>query len=236
VRLLGFLLLLEAAGCITHAFAPPVRGDPVESPAVLAPRETAIVGGGSAAYGSGDLGRYTVSVRMRRGLVRRLEGSLAVNAFRYESVQTTAATLGAGVKYCAILDPGRCALALTAGAGGGAYDRGALFGGDAGAILGWENPYLVPFIGARIGVGVPVAPRAVYDGNNCYFKGPPCGAVFNTPKANLILTSFAGLRFPLPFLERPRIALLAGYSTTWMFDGDRDQSVQAIAWAADVVF
>lgn len=186
--------------------------------------------------GSEELGHETVMVRMRRGLVWRLEGSLEVNAFRYESVHTTAATMRAGVKVCALMEPARCALAFTAGTGGGAYDHGALFGGDAGAILGWENPYLVPFIGARIGVGVPVSARAVYDGTTCDLNPPPCRAVFNTPKADLILTLSAGLRHPLPFLHEPRVALLVAYGGTWMFDGDVDQSVHALGWGAEVSF
>jgi len=234
MRLCFFALLLT--GCVTHAFAPPLRAVPLESPAVLGIRETAIAAGGSWGVGSQDLGQESVTVRARRGLVRRLEGSLEANAFHYESVRTAAATLRVGAKYCALLDPERCALALTAGSGGGAYDHGGLFGGDVGAIFGWENRYLVPFIGGRIGFALPISPRAVYDGNTCDLQPAPCGAVFNTPKADLILSMSAGLRQPLPFLRAPRISLLVAYGATWMFDGDVDQTIHALGWGAEVAF
>jgi hypothetical protein len=231
------LLCVGLNSCITHAFAPPLRAVALESPRILQPKQTAIAAAGSWGAGAGDLTKETVSVRVRRGIAARVEASLETNAFHYDTVQTTAALARAGVKYCPIADGRRCPLALTLGLGGGAYDHGVLFGGDGGAIVGFENPYLVPFLAGRLGFGVPVSARPVYDGSTCDSFPPaqPCGNVYNTPKADLVLGASLGLRWPVPPLGE-HLSLLGAYDVMWMFDGDRDQVVHAIGWAGEVSF
>jgi len=229
-----YLLLCS---CVTHAFAPPLRAVPLETPAVLAPRETAIAGGGGLGFGSRDLGFYEAHVRVRRGLSERVEGSLETNAFFSNQPAENAATFRAGAKVCVGGAPARCIFALTAGLGGGPYDHGALFAAEAGAIVGWENRWLVPFLSARAGVSAPAGARPVYDGNSCDLdKPPPCGAIYNTPSVDGILSLGGGLRLPLDFGFKPRFSLIAAYGFSWVFDPDTLQNVHAISGAAEAAF
>jgi hypothetical protein len=203
---------------------------------VLAPRETAIAAAGAYHFASQEGSYESGTLRVRRGLARRVEGSLETTAYYYEEGQgLTAVVLRAGLKYCAAgHDPARCILALTGGAGGGAYDASVLFGADVGLILGWENPYLVPFVGARAGFVVPTSPRPVNDGATC----DGCTAVFNTPGPNFAVAATAGLRLPLPFRQpaTPGFALIAAYEFLEVIDAQKAETVNVFVGAAEIEF
>jgi hypothetical protein len=123
---------------------------------------------------------------------------------------------------------------VTGGLGGGASDGGGFFGPDVGGVLAFENPYFVPFLSARAGLGVPFDARPVDTGAKTGPELPP-----TTGYAGAIL----GARVPLggcdPNPCGMRGSLLAGVGfTSFTYAGGEDtsQTVLSAAGGAEVVF
>lgn len=134
----------------------------LETPATLGQGETAVGlrGGGhvGAVFGP-DL--VSVGGRVRAGATDdveiQLDGHVLVLAEDTGDISPNAFSSRVGAKVRLVEN-----LALTGGLGAAVAPAFGFYGTvDGGLVTGYENPYAVPFVGARLGLSAPVRPRSV---------------------------------------------------------------------------
>jgi len=186
---------LAASGCAV-ALSPPAHGLPLESAATLPPGQTSVGGQLGVGTDGDDGGGAYVAARMRVGVAEHLDTSFeatGAGGARTDKSGARQVIRGAALRAGARFNPWRH-LALTAGAGGGYTTFGSFFSPELGVILAYENEHLVPFVSARAGISVPIAPREVsFDGAT------------REAEATWLLQGSTGVRVPID-----RASLLAG--------------------------
>lgn len=185
--------LVLSASCTPRVYSPPTRMMPLESVATAKEGEyiVALQGGAAGAVFGGEL--LGGAARVRFGVVEKAEVSVEGSTFFVLNDSPTRAYRGihalrGGVKYRALPF-----LSTTFGLGGGASAGGGFFAPDVGLLVGYENPYLVPFLGIDGGVSVPLFPRNV--DVSLPDEGPR--TFFDRPKLTWLAGAHAGLRLPL---------------------------------------
>jgi len=149
---------VSLGGCLSQVFSPPAGFVPLDGPARLKDGESMIaLGGGVGAVGIGSelAGGH---VRYRRGLEAvelQAEGA-AVVVTEPSEADTFPAILSARVGVKGTLLPDFEHLAWRAGVGLGGSAGGVFGSADAGLVLGWVNPYLVPYVGVSGVASVPI--------------------------------------------------------------------------------
>jgi hypothetical protein len=120
--------------------------------------------------------------------------------------------------------PGRYqrAFAITSGAGGGWSPAGTSFGADLGGVVGFENPWVTPFLNGRVAYGLPVTRREINLGE-C--DAVDCsGDLETTARMSLAELLGVGLKIAFPeFLARRTwvgTRILAGAQLAWIHDID----------------
>jgi len=155
-------ILVLLFGCAPYVHSPSVRSFPLEAAKALNPRETGI-----QVEGGGGGGEYVnlggISVRVRHGLAKGLDGSVEGNFQRFNitdedyALQNRNIFAGRlGIKY-AFIDH----VALAVGFGGGGWTGGGFIGPDASLIFGYENPYCVPFVDIGGFMSLPVRENVI---------------------------------------------------------------------------
>ena len=147
MRRLPALILLLLFGCSPYVLSPAGRSFPLEAAKALNPRETGIqVEGGGG--GGEDINLAGLTARVRHGLVKRLDGNFEAGFQRFRITDNDTRlsnrnifTARLGVKYAPIDH-----VALVAGLAGGGWTGGGFISPDVSLILGYENPYCVPFV------------------------------------------------------------------------------------------
>lgn len=147
MRRLAVVILVLLFGCTPYVHSPAGRSFPLEAAKALNPRETGIqVEGGGGFGGNVDLGGLTA--RVRHGLVKGLDGNFEAGFQRfrissggYQLSNRNIFTARLGIKYAPIEH-----VALVVGLAGGGWTGGGFIGPDVSLIVGYENPYCVPFI------------------------------------------------------------------------------------------
>jgi hypothetical protein len=243
---LVLVIALPAAGCFRRPVVPPTTPLLAESPAALHAGEEAVSATASfqsPVFGPAVLGGqagYRFALRERLEL--SFDGAVTVIAGESDLANTphrAAYTGRAGIKYQPLRN-----FALTGGLGGGiAPAYGGLLGADVGFVTGYENPYLVPFLAVRGGVGVPIDPRAV--DVSTHEEG--AGTVVLEPATTLYGGPMLGLRIPMGpdrggTLGRPGDLTLSG-GFTCLYDGrstpaseDSEPGVCAYSFGAGFAF
>lgn len=155
-------LFLFLSGCMPYVHSPRVRVLPLETAKALYRGETGVHVEGGGGFGE-ELGLGALTVRVRHGLMKQLDGSLegsfqrirlSGNDFRLENRDVFSARLG--LKY-AFIDH----VAIRGGLGGGGWTGGGFIGLDAALILAFENPYCVPFLDIGGYLSLPVRANTV---------------------------------------------------------------------------
>lgn len=144
---------LALGGCAPFALSPPARAMPLESPATLEEGEVAVqaAGGWHDTLGP-DIG--SASVRARIGVVSLLEAQLEGNYAHVDYRDERSPHLVAGrvgLKVAPIPH-----IAFLAGLGVGTHSYGSFGAPDLGVIVGYENPYFVPWTAFRGFVSLPI--------------------------------------------------------------------------------
>lgn len=209
---LGLGALLLSAGCTHQVFSPPARHLPLEAPATVGAGRTAI--SGELGFGGEIFGPELVggSVRLRRGLTEHLEVSGEVTLVQLDDEKAAADQdpniymARAGVKW-APAQTGQH-LAFTGGVGGGAHTGGGFIAPEAGVIVGYENAYLVPFIGYQAGVSVPLGASEV----DTSTTDQGVGTELHTPETTFSHRLTLGVRVPL---RATGAALPGGFTVGW---------------------
>jgi hypothetical protein len=119
-------------------------------------------------------------------------------------------------------------LALVAGMGGGySPAAGPYVSGDLGAVVGYENRYVVPYLRAGVFGSVPLNPRAVN------VSGVEDGSmnIMDTPENTLGLSLGGGLKIPIR-----SAALLLGFSSTRVMDNDSQDVFLSLGVGVETAF
>ena len=146
MRSSGVLTFIAFCGCVPYVHSPSGRSFPLESAKALNPGETGLQLEGGGGFGE-NIAVGGVTARVRRGLVQGLDGNfeagyrrIRVASEKYSLRNRNVYSARLGVKYAVTDD-----VALTAGLAGGGWTGGGFIGPDASLIVGYENPYCVPF-------------------------------------------------------------------------------------------
>jgi hypothetical protein len=233
--LLASSAVLLLCACAHEVYSPPAHPIPLEAPRALRQGETAvrIAGGSTSALFGPDLIAGTASVQ--RGLGHGAEGSLEATVAR---VQGDSAA-GTSPFILAARAGGKLELyghhlAATAGLGGGGSAGGAFVSPDVGLVLGYDNPYLVPFFSLHGMGSLPVAPKEV----DVTVAGDPPGTHVDTPKTTWGAGSAAGVRVPIghPDHEGVHGGITGGLVSWHLYSDGHDEGFFGPSLSADVVF
>ncbi|MCA9611487.1 MAG: hypothetical protein R3B99_17295 [Polyangiales bacterium] len=161
------LPLAIAAGCTPRVYSPPGRAMPLEAPTPLGEGNTAVqVEGGVSGMVFGPSFLHG-SVRLRHGVSDQLEVDGELNAVGVmvpsdaDWDDDSDAHRGIYSAHVALKRNFSRHFALRFGAGGGVSAGGAFFAPDLGFVVGYDNPAVVPFVGAYGFVSYPLGPRYV---------------------------------------------------------------------------
>jgi len=203
-----------ATACSPIAVSAPTRTLPLETAETVREGHVGVrAGGGIHTDGwGGELGTGTggVGIGVARDVELQAEGSFAwSDAVSQRGRSPFFAAGHVGVKH-RVLD----VLAFTGGIGFGAGPWGSFFGGDLGAILAYENPYVIPFFAARLQISTPLdaSTELVTDDNGV--------TTMLTPHTTLWLQPSTGLRFPICWQDE--------------CGGTRVSLTLAVAWTAAI--
>lgn len=223
-------LITGLSGCAYHAYSPPARTLPLESPQVLPSGAQGVSGQAylaGAAFGPSLLGG---ALRYRRGVAQDLEGSAEASFFhvtdRDDDVHTWPQVYAAraGLKYQPV-----SALALSFGLGGGGSAAGGFISPDLGAVVGYENPYVVPFLSGRAFTSQPLGARSIYLGSD---DGTPR---YSKPQTTYGLGAGIGLRIRFSQDTALSNALLVGAGLTDLFDQGHRESFLSLSLGVDII-
>jgi hypothetical protein len=195
--------------CTPFALSPPARTLPLERPAAVADGRVSI----QAAASAWPPGPITAAVRARVGLVSgveaQLEGSYIHHRYTYERTPHIGAAR-AGLK---LAPTPHVAFAL--GLGAGSHTHGAFLAPDAGALLAYENPDIVPWLTDRVTLSAPVDPQTVVVSD---MQGERVVLVPLTPDTTAIMQLRTGVRIPIHIDEPPvdSVSVLAGVAWTYL--------------------
>lgn len=150
-------LALCAGACTPFALSPPARALPLESSATLAPGRVAVQASGGWHNAARDGGNATVGARIGVAEHVELQGEASYLHVDYGDERSPYGGAGrVGVKLAPVE---HVAFVLGVGAGGHAY--GGFVAPDAGVVLAYENPYVIPWGAFRVMFSLPVDPSTV---------------------------------------------------------------------------
>jgi hypothetical protein len=115
--------------------------------------------------------------------------------------------------------------------GGGGSAAGGFFSPDIGAIVAYENPYLVPFLAVRGSISQPIAAQPV----NTTGVGDTMTYV-SIPELTWIYRGTVGLRIPLWPHERVSGSIIGGVGITMLNDRVENAGYLSASGGAEVVF
>lgn len=140
------------ATCDPRLYSPPARLWSVETPGSLPKGRNAItaIGGTHIGYYGFNFSAFSGTLQYRKGFTENLEGCgsfsfMYINPQEYSlDISTVTGNIRLGTKYN--FSFAKRVMAARGGIGLGTSGIGQYFSLDIGLVLGFENPYLVPFI------------------------------------------------------------------------------------------
>lgn len=235
--------VVVVSGCINHAYSPPARLAMTESPATVAPEHWTIAASGG---GGGDVFGPTIvggTVAARTGINDSLdvafEGTLAyaydketevVNATTDETKEVLRHSFG--VAAATRLKYQFCPFAsLAGGVGIGGTDMGGFLAPDLALIVGWENPYFVPFVTEDITLSLPFAPQPIDVGED-----DDGTDLLDSPNMTLHVSTTGGFKVPLGGWETGHapVSLIGTLTYDWAVDKDENDTFFAIGGGVEV--
>jgi len=208
------IVALTPIGCAHHVYSPPARSLPIETVATLEPGNTSLAletGVHGSVFGP-DI--FTSTGRARHTFTQNLEGVAEVNLMHLiddAEAQTHPNIYGLrfGCKYRLTNF-----LAFPYGIGGGYSEAGFFISPDLGAILAYENPYIIPFLSVRGYVSQPIGKRAVDIGEDTE------GEYIEKPDTTWGASGAIGGRVPVTSQSTDIGSILFGLGVTHMADAE----------------
>ena len=222
-------VLLLVGACNHNVYTPPSRAFAIASPQVLADGQTtarANVSSSSQLFGPEIVAG---SAGIRRGLANNVE--LVADASYAQVVESSAAGTNRNIAMGRIGGKAHPTeshnLAVTAGVGGGhAPAAGTYASADVGAVVGYENRYLIPFASVGAFASVPIDPKEVDT-----TQPGDSAQELDTPEKTLGLTVGVGLKIPLQ-----TSALLLGMTWVHVRDDDSQDGFMTIGAGVETSF
>jgi hypothetical protein len=226
------LAVVGLIGCTADVYLPPARFFPLESAATLPPGDTGIQIEGALHGAITGVSAESGTMRVRHGISDGTDGSFEVSVLHIAGggpgdSYPYAFASRAGIKHR--VTPW---LSVTAGLGGGASAGGGFISPDLGAILAYENPYIVPFLAVRGSFSQPFDAQPVV-----VQTGPGV-----SPPFTWIAGGIGGIRIPIGWCA-PRTCEVAssllgglGYTEFWYAGPNSPQGVFSVGGAAEVAF
>lgn len=226
-----FALCPLGIACSRNVYTPPARPVVLSSPATTAKGGTAVRAQASSAS---ELFGPTVlagSAGVRHGYSDDLE--LVIDTSYAQITERSASGTNRGIGMARVGAKYRPFasqhVALIGGVGGGYSPAGGSYSSvDAGAIVGYENRYVVPFLHGGAFASVPLAPKEV----NVTSPGDEAEH-FDTPENTAGLTLGAGVRVPLAI---DATSILVGVSHTHLWDNDSDNGFLSLTGGVETSF
>lgn len=222
-------------GCAPHVYSPPARVSALESAKPVAKDETS---GGVAVGMQGEVFGFETldaSARVRRGVTEHSELGLDANMMRVNDSEAAADvdpyiwSARAGGKWAPALLEDH--IALIYGIGAGTSEGGPFVSPDVGAVLAWENPYLVPFASVNGFVSEPLDARPV--DVSTHEEG--VGTNVQTASTTWGATVTGGLKWPIS-VGGSTVAPMVGMSHSLLSDGAEESQVTGLSVGTDVTF
>jgi hypothetical protein len=230
-QLASLLACLSLTACTANAISPPGRTTPLETAAAIGQGEVGVQGevGLSASLFGPSLSHATARVRV--GVLAQTDVSVEANVAVVRQREPTSThrgiySLRGGVKHA--FTPH---FAVVAGLGLGASAGGGFVSPDIGVVAGYENPYFVPFFGARLVLSQPIAPQQVTLPQN--ESDDELEYIVDTPEFTYGFATSFGAR--IPFHQPGRVAqhaFLFGVSVTGLWDTDHERSYRLASFTA----
>lgn len=221
-------LALAGTGCSRHMMTPPSRIGEFETPTVLAKDEKSVTLSGGGNVGVFYTGAAAGSIQARKGLGDGREAGFDATLLKVgigdegriaDDASPYVLTINSRYKW----NPTGAErwLSLFGGIGFGFSEPTVFSTFEGGFSLGWDNAYLVPYVGSKGTLDIPITSKYVdvreskseVDEGDAPEKAPlTVGAM-----------SFAGLKLPFPFngspaKARPALIMEAQYSQFWTAD------------------
>lgn len=195
MRRLPALMLVLLFACTPYVHSPAGRSFPLEAAKTLNPRETGIQVEGGGGFGE-EVNFGGLTARVRHGLVKGLDGNFEAGYQRfgisgrdYQLSNRNIFSARLGIKYAPIEH-----VALAVGLAGGGWTGGGFISPDVSLIVGYENPYCVPFIDVGGYGSIPVHENIVALPNSGVFGDED---YFAAPTNTVGWTVGTGIRVPL---------------------------------------
>jgi hypothetical protein len=230
------LLAVSSLACEHNVYSPPALPLPLEAPRSLNQGQTAIQAEG-ASEGAMLWGPDVVvgGAAVHRGFGHGTEASLGGNVvhIRGDSAAGTSPDIisaRAGAKQ----ELWGHHLSALVGLGGGHSAGGSFVSPDLGLIVGFDNPYVVPFASAHVMASVPIAARQV----DTSAPPDPPGTHVDTPKTTGGYGGTFGLRIPIgdPDSESVHAGLAGGMSFWKLYSDGNDIGFLGLGGSADIIF
>lgn len=193
------LLPVFITGCSRQIMTTPARVLEFESPKALNKGVTSVEFGGGSEQAIFSAGAVVGTALARRGLGQGWEGSLGLTGYRIieseeilEPISPWVFGAHAGGKY----NPPGCErfLALLGGVGAGTSEAGRIVSGDLGFTSGFENRYVVPYLGGKVMLNVPFGTSPVDLSDP---ESPP-GTSVDEAETTFGAKAFAGVKLQHP--------------------------------------
>jgi len=235
------LVAVASTACDHHAFSPPARSLPLETAATMPQGSFGLQAEGGAHGTIFGPTIYAGTARARYGVddSTELSGEASLmNVAGVSAASTNPNIYSARVGFKHRLLPFEArsgpTLSVTGGVGAGGSAGGGFLSPDLGAIVSWENAYVVPFAAVRGSLSQPVASQPVDTSGS----GDKVGTFVNVPELTWIGGLTAGIRLPLDWMIRGpvRAALLGGVGWTGLRDSVDSTSFVSAEGGAELVF
>jgi hypothetical protein len=232
---LSLALAFATTGCAKRVYSPPARPMPLEDARTVGAGKSSVaveVTGADTLFGPSLV---TVDLRGRYGVRADLELSAEAAAARVsdESAVGTEREIYAGRLGAKLAPEGNRWFALAAGAGAGYAPAGGPFASaDLGAIVSYDNCYVIPTLAGTGFVSEPLSPRAI-DLTQLGDDAP----IFDTPQTTWGASVRVGVKIPLGHARCPdpaRVALTAGIGATWLTDRDDSEQLTNVGFGLEL--
>lgn len=233
---LAAIVSLGSVGCQRHIFSPPARTVPLDAPRVLAPGETAINVTGSHTDSVFDANVNGGTLGVRRGLTERVELQAEASGYHVDADEQTRASISrtavagrVGTKVGLF----RRHVSAFGGLGGGHHAAGGFLTPDVGLILGFDNPYFVPFVLGRVGVSQPIGAKTL----DLSKPDETPGTALAKPLLSTYYGFTIGGRVPIePNGSKVKGAVLGGLAFQEIRDKEESKSGLGLTLGGEIIF
>jgi hypothetical protein len=228
------LAAIACLACSHRVYSPPARTLPMDTPATMAPGNTALgfeVAGGGVAFSKTI---WSGTANVTHGFLDRLEGTAEITYARDDfnspaGTDTNAWATRIGAKYNILPRY----LSAVGGVGVGSWAGGPFGSVDVGIVGGYENCYVVPFAAVRGAVSTPFSAHTVDTAQ----AGEAPGMYLATPSTTEMIAVQLGVKVPIGTCgQPPDFEIFAAGQAVHLYSSDGDDGGAQLAGGVRFTF